>query len=346
MLIKSVSRVAMATALIFAFSACGSDSSGGTDFDDSATTGDTEDMAEGSADLATEIASAMDFGSPQIFVAAPAALAAFTAKHPMARQSLLESKLLTLAPRSAQFAPQLSAAAGCTLEGHGADGSDPFEPYDGNANGIPDDWAVKVVCVSVDSSDTAHVWTYTQKQELSVKENGAAIYGYDAAMVLSLRATDDDHNSEGIDFKGSDALDLRGTSAAHHFSFSAREYETFDGVTDEDSGGESWDASFDPDGTIVIGDPLPDGILAFTGKNWYANSDDVSLSFTLDTPTSLLYSAACAEVNDNPPFTQGVIRGRLNGHTGSATFTVTMTDCGVYTVATEHTDDPVVSAHP
>lgn len=350
MLIKYLARVALATSLIFAFSACGSDSSGGTDFDNTATTGDTEDAADNAADLATNITEEMNFGGPNIFIAAPAQVAAFAAKHPIAARPFggrgFTSDLMTAAPTGAKFALQASAAVGCTVTGHGSDGSDPFQPYDGNGNDIPDDWYVKAVCVTKDSSDTANVVTYTQNVEYSAKENAASVYGYDAAVTATVRAADEEENAEGFEFKASDHLDLRATSAAHRFSYSAREYGTADGVTEEAKGGQSWDASFDPDGNIIFGDPLPDGILAFTGKNWFSNTDDVALSFTLDTPTSLLYSAACADVNDNPPFTQGVIRGRLNGGSSSASFTVTMTDCGVYTVATDNTDDPVVSAHP
>ena len=345
MLTKSLSRVALASALIFAFSACGDDSPSGPAFDDEATTAETEEMAEGAADLATDVAGALNFGTPSIFIAAPAAIAEFSAKHPMATRSpgALAAKLPTLAPRGAGFALQASAADGCSVEGHGADGSDPFEPYDGNENGIPDDWRIKVVCVETDSSDTAHVWTYTSNQDYSVKENSASLYGYDAAVILILRATDEDHNSEGIEFRGSDALDLRATSAAHQFAFSIRQHETFDGETVFESGGRNWDASFDPDGTIALGDDIPSGILAFTGKDWYANSDDVSLSFTIDTPESLLYSAACADVADNPPFTNGEIRGRLNGGSHSASFLVSFSDCGTYTVETDNTsDEPVV----
>jgi hypothetical protein len=347
MLTKSLSRVALASALIFAFSACGDDSSG-TDFDDEATTAETEDAAEGAADLATSAASSLNFGGPNVLLAASASAEEFAAAHPLTARILAEHGLSAavsmpgvIGVRGAGL--QAVAAVGCSVSGHGADGSDPFEPYDGNLNGIPDDWGIKYTCVAKDSSDTSNVVTQTQTIELSVKENTASLHGFDASMDYVVRISEEEGDAFGIEYHGNEQLDIRSSSAHHDYSFRARGFNTVAGETEEESGGESWDATFDPDGSIALGSDLPDGELEFTGKNWFANSDDVSLSFTIDTPEALAYSAACADVDDNPPFTDGQIRGRLNGGSHSASFLISITDCGSYTVEVDNTsDEPVV----
>ena len=71
MLVKTLSRVALSSALIFAFSACGDDSSSGPEFDDEATTAETEEAAGDAAEMMADLTYSLSFGSPQIGLAAP-----------------------------------------------------------------------------------------------------------------------------------------------------------------------------------------------------------------------------------------------------------------------------------
>jgi len=109
-------------------------------------------------------------------------------------------------------------------------------------------------------------------------------------------------------------------------------------------GGE-WGADFDADGTIEYGDPLPDGDLTLRGRSfYYEEPDGRNLSFTITTPTVLAYDASCAAVDDDPPFTAGVLLGKLNGSNSQASFEVTFTGCGTYTVAVDNANDPAAVA--
>lgn len=340
---KSIARVAFATALIFAFSACGDDSSGGPSFDGEASSGDTENAADNAVNMMTDITYALNFGSPNVLLAASASAKRLEAEHPgfggvlsarIAAHGIMMPGLTVTAGAPIQF----SSAPGCTIESSGTNG-DPFDPYDGNENGIPDDWHVKYVCVEHPPADS----TVTTTIEASAKENTASLHGYSSHLSYDLKISDGEGNSVGGQFSMTEELDIRASGVTNDLTSKTREFSTQDGTTEEGQAGEERHVSFDPDGTIVLGDDLPDGDLSFSGKRWYANTDDVSLSFTIKTTTPLAYSAACFDATE-PPFTDGTIVGTLNGNSHSASYTVHFTSCGNYTVEVSNTTDPVVSA--
>jgi|GEM_PF-1940459 len=339
-------RTALASALLFAIGACGDSGSSGPDFDDEATTADTEAAADDAAGLMSDLSYALNFGSPNVFLSANASAKRVLARHPELggklaagiRSNGISMPGLTAAP-GAGF--QLSAAVGCSVESSGTDGS-PFEPYDGNSNGIPDDWHVKYVCTDKDTSDAENTITYSTTIEISAKENTASLHGYSSRLSYKIRIADEEQNAEGVDVTGTDALDIRAGSASNDYVFSVREYSTVAGETEEGSGGEERHVTFDPDGTITLGNDLPDGDLTFRGRQWYANTDDVSLSFSIQTTDPLAYDASCFDATE-PPYTDGTIVGRLNGGAHSAMFTVDFTACGNYTITVDNTsDEPVV----
>lgn len=340
-------RAALAGTLLFAIGACGdSGGSSGPDFDDEATTADTEAAADDAAGMMTGITFALNFGQPNVFLAASASAQRVLARHPEFGGNLaagIRTRGITMPGLTATAGTgfQFSAAAGCTIESSGTDG-DPFDPYDGNSNGIPDDWRVKYVCIEKDTTDAENTVTYNQTIEISAKENSASIHGYSARLSYKVRISDEEGNANGFEVQGTDALDLRAGSATNDYDFRAREYSTVAGETEEASGGEERHVSFDPDGTISLGSDLPDGDLTFHGRQWYANTDDVSLSFTIETTDPLAYDASCFDSSE-PPFTNGTIVGRLNGGAHSAMFTIDFTACGSYTTSVDNTsDEPVV----
>lgn len=340
-------RTALASALLFAIGACG-DSGGnsGPDFDNEATTAETSDAADAAAGMMTDIAYDLNFGSPDIFLAASASAQRIARKHPELAQG---AGARVLAPviampglsAGADGAIHFSAAVGCTVTSSGSDG-DPFDPYDGNSNGIPDDWHAKVVCVSRDTSDSENVVTLTQTVEAAAKENTAALHGFTSSLFYQVKQSDEEGNGSGGEIQLNETLDIRADRASDSYKFKVREWGTTDGHTEEASGGEERSVTFDPDGAIALGSDLPGGDLEVNGRQWFANTDDVSLSFSIQTTDPLAYDASCFDATD-PPFTDGTIVGRLNGGSHSAMFTVDFTGCGSYTITVDNTsDEPVV----
>jgi len=340
-------RVALATALIFAFSAC-SESSSGPDFDGTANTEDTEEAGAASADFATEIADAMNFGSPGITLAAFPLAARAEAEHPFTARTPLGGRLVRGAPSipglvAVPGAPiQFSAAVGCSLESRGTDG-EPFNPYDGNENLVPDDWWVRYVCTFLDSTSVDNIVTHRILIEAEVKENMSSLHGYTASSTYEESYADEEGNQEGQRIVAHDFIDVRTDGISRRASFRLRGWGTSEGVTNEGILGEESSATFDPDVAISGETSLPSGDLDFTGKQYYYNTEGTSLSFTLDTPTPLHYNAVCLADGIEPPFDSGELRGRLNGNSGSARFLVTFADCDDFTIATENTDDVVHS---
>lgn len=346
MSLKALSRFAIASAFVFAIGACSDSGSGGPDFDGEATSDETFEAGMGAGEMLADMMYTLNFGSPDIFVATAASARRFTASHPEFGGGLAP-RLLDRGPAAPGLSAtrgtglQFVAAPGCSIVSSGTEG-DPFDYYDGNGNSIPDDWHVKVVCVMQDSTDPANVTTITQTEEVTVKENSAAIYGYSAKSLFSIKVTDEEGSSAGIQFEGSDVLDIRADRINDHYKFTARGWETTEEGLLEEQGGEERTAAFDPTGTITIESALPDGELTLNGRQWFAATDDLSLSFTLETTEPLEYESACFDVTD-PPFSDGTLVGHLNGNANSATFTLAFSDCGDFTVTVDNTsDEPVV----
>lgn len=330
--------VALAFAALTA--ACGGSDSSGPSFADSVSTTDAADFADDAIDASTSMAWAMDFGGPSIGLAAPGMMTRLASKGYLASKSLggrtLTPSLSLVDLRAFAASPaglQASAAEGCTYTVHGLSMSGSGF-VDVNQNDIPDDLYLKIDCITTDSTsnpDTTYVLHLMQEQ--AIKENFSALHGFSASFHIIQRNSDEFGNFEGIDYSGNEALDIRSGSATHNVGFGYDEGSKFG--TDEESytGGAQWNGGFDPDGAIVLGDPLPDGALSFTGREFFTNSvTPLNLSFGIATTTPLAYKASCAAADSTPPFTSGVVRGRLNNNAAQASFQVTFTGCGGYDV--------------
>jgi hypothetical protein len=340
---KALSRLAVTGALVFAIGACGDSGSGGPEFDGEATTDETWTAAEDAAEAFGDAMHALNFGDPDIEILAAASASAerLAARHPefggrffaQARAQGFRAPGLT----TTRDGIQLVAAPGCRVEASGTDGG-PFDPYDGNDNGIPDDWHVKIVCVQQDSTDPGNVETVTQTQEIAVKENTDALHGFSARALLSIRGVQEDGNSGELRVEATQALAIKADGVDEDHTFKARLASTAEGDAFESQGGEERHVSFDPASPIALGSDLPDGDLTIDGRQWFANTDDVSLSFSIETTDPMAYDAACLGVT-HPPFTDGTIVGRLNGNSNSARFQVDFTACGDYTIEVDNTSD-------
>ena len=342
-------RTALASALLFAIGACGDSGSGGPDFDDEATTEETADAAASAIQFIGDAVEQLNFDGPDIALSATKGLAQARAlRGPIPLPSSLPAEIAMPGLHfTASGGIQLSAAPGCSVSSWGTDG-DPWDWYDGNENGVADDWGIDYRCVTKDSADVENIRTYTQVLKLQIKENTASVFGYHATQSYSSSNRWEDGNGYGGGFEMEETLDLRAGSATHAVHYDGKEWGEGDSFGDGEGGraefayGASSNVSFDPDGTIIYGDPLPDGDLDVSGRIYFAETDDVSLSFSFETTDPLAFESSCYG-DTHPPYVDGTLVGRLNGNAHSASYEVNFTDCGSYEVETHNTsDEPVV----
>jgi hypothetical protein len=344
------SRLRAAAALTFAFIAAscgGGDGGTGPTFSDSVSTADAQEFA---GDLVGDVAQAtqqLNFGEGSIGLSAPAFIRRMSAQRPQLTSAFAGHHLLApperLDWRSLVARPaglQAAADEGCTItqSGFSMDG-----PVDVDQNGFPDNFYIKQECLQTDSTNNADTTfsSYLLIEE-RVKQNFASLYGYDITIRLVNKNSDEFGNFSSNGFDASEGLDIRGGAAGHQFSYVFHEEFKQDTASGAYRSGVNWNVSFDPDGTIVLGDPLPDGALTLNGREYVTDTEDQNLSFSLATDTPLAYDATCWAGDALPPFTAGILIGHLNNNASSASFSATFTGCGVEpTISTEGTHDPV-----
>jgi hypothetical protein len=330
--------------------ACGGDGGGGPSFADSVSTANAENAADGSAEAATYLAQNLNFGQPAIGLATAMYTRILNRPEVVAAQGRMHWVRPVAAARldwRALVRPEgLQAAAdGCTFSGHGS-WDPPFgEPVDQNENGIPDDFAAEINCEESEELGGDTVVTFFSRQRVAVKEIDGSLWGMTVTFWYSEGAQDNHGNHEKIEVEQNAEIDVRTGSAATSQSMELTFSEQFGGEPYQEGFGERWNAGFDPASAIALGDPLPDGDLTLGGRRFFFETDGASVSFEISTPTALAYSAACAAVPTNPPFTAGVLRGLLNNNSNLASFDVTFTGCGAYTIDVDGAyDEPLTIA--
>jgi hypothetical protein len=331
-----ISRLRAAAALTFAFIAasCGGDGSTGPTFADSVSTSDAIGVAVDAGYIAGDIAYALHANGPTIGLAAPA----------MAARAFQQGKLADLPARVKALAAsmpalrlgvsarpaglQLSSSEGCTLTVHGTmEGTDGY--VDVNANGVPDDLYYKEDCHYTDSTSSDTVFFTHFLLEQTARDHMGSLYGFSASFRYEYVTTDEFGNTwQGFTYAASEALDILAGGATHHVTWKVRGWDDVSGVLDEGTSGEDFDASFDPSGTIALANPIPDGNIDFTARDYFTDTSDGNVSFGLETTTPLAFDSSCYDADTNPPFVGGVIRGRLNNNASQASFTATFTACG------------------
>lgn len=331
---------------VASLAACGGDSGGGPSFSDSVSTADAEQFASDASDGAVGAMQELNFGEGELPSFTSALATRFAAYRPASLSRLgvgavpMGTRLATLAAYVKHpTGLQLAAAEGCTIT---ESGIGPGGFVDVNQNGVPDNLLLREECTITDSTSNPDTTTvHYEFVEQHMVERMSALYGFDLSVTEVTKFSDEFGNFELEEIHGSEALDLRAGSASHSIDITEHEAAKFDTATGDFKFGQALSASFVPGSTITLGDPLPDGALTLTGREFVTNTEDVNLSFSLSTTTPLAYSAACAAVPTNPPFTAGVLRGLLNNNSDQAGFTVTFTSCGNATVETNGTHDPV-----
>ncbi|HVX88446.1 MAG TPA: hypothetical protein VG940_05920 [Gemmatimonadales bacterium] len=353
-------RATLALAAAAFTAACGGgDGSSGPSFADSVSTADAQDAGNNVAAYASQVAFAMNFGGPSIGIFAAPALTRVKSYLPstpavFAGRELPAVDLSALDLRHPAAVKGLMLAdpsASCTYSGHGFTGGFGFDgdPIDVNGNGIPDDFAFRVECVESDSVAPDTTVTMRIVQDYAIKELTGSLYGGTIAVHVLARYSDNHgrYEEEKIDLTGKQ--DIRADGIIDQASLEVHQgaNNNIDPVV-AISAGESWDNRFDPASTISLGSDIPDGALTLNGKTWAASTiTGLNLSFTVSTPTPLAYSAACADADTNPPFTAGVLHGKLNNSSNQASFQIDFTSCGNYDVTVNGAyDEVVVANHP
>jgi hypothetical protein len=255
----------------------------------------------------------MNFGSPELYYGAPAALTRLAASrgHVLRGGALPQFDLSS--PATIRAGVQAVSGAGCTTSATGTDG-DVFDPIDANDNNVPDDWSVKITCVSHDSAGEDETRVETTHFSIRVKEHTNELFGFDASV------TSDDHedytngNDEKQGYEQSHIVSVTATGATSKYR--ARWWEDYfdEGVRDKWEGTYAMDLAFDPDGTITAGvDPaFPDGLLTAHGSVEVLDEDG-NFRFELSTPEPLEYSAECDATVEEQKFVAGQLVGLLNG---------------------------------
>lgn len=220
----------------------------------------------------------------------------------------------------ANLASVLQAAAdqGCTITSSGTDDG-PWDPYDGNENGLPDDYHLKLDCFYV--TDTVTNATFQQRREIRAKERAGEEFGLDLTESYLNRWEVDgelDEESKGDRTLQMSRNELHGTigwTANYRYSEGG---ESPSWYTDhEEMHGELAAAEIGgpavrrPAGPFASRE-IPYGEFRFTGKIEYAESEGYGYAFDLSTPIPLEVDGECAW-DIGQLFTGGVILALYHG---------------------------------
>src|SRR5690349_22512534 len=205
----------LAAAGVFTLAACGGgDGSSGPSFADSVSTAAADSSADNVAQYASQVASAMNFNGPSIGIIAAPAMAraeAHLASTPnvFAGRSFPHIDLSGISmtrPAAVRGLMLASPAASCEYSGHGTTGGFGFDGdmIDINGNGIPDDFAFKVVCTESDSVAPDTTVTILISQEYTIKEIAGSFYGGTVGVHMHVRYSDNHgrYEEEKVDVTG------------------------------------------------------------------------------------------------------------------------------------------------
>jgi hypothetical protein len=341
----TTSRLSAVAAVAFAFVAasCGGDGGTGPTFADSVSTSEAQGRAAQTVNNIGLSVGQLNFGEGSIGLVAKAFTARVTAQRPFAVRSIGGHALRrevripdwhTIVQGSA--GSQASAEEGCTVT---QSGTTPGGPVDVDQNGFPDNLYFRQECLLTDSTsnaDTTYI-SYLLVEE-RVKQNFSSLYGFDISVTELEKDSDEFGNFASFGVTGTEALDIRSGSATHRVNFTVNEGGKVDTASAAYEDGVNWNVAFAPSASIFLGDPLPNGALTLSGREYTTDTEDQNVSFTLLTDTPLAYSASCYAALSNPPFTAGVLIGRLNNNADNGSFSATFTACGAApTISTEGT---------
>lgn len=233
--------------------------------------------------------------------------------------SAMEIHVMAMATRMlpAGASPYLVSSPTCTPDIVG-------QGVDADADGVPDDMTITFTAANCTVTDTATGTVQVQRGTVRYRDTSSDLYGFDIT-ITDLRAdyydaTTLSWNRQFLTAHETTRMqDDRGDWSMNVDGFV--QSGTLDTTTFLQKAIFDLQASFDPNGTIVVDDPLPDGEITIAGHM------DLTMKvgrykFTLFAPGPLRYEGnSCLNVD------QGTIEMRLNGSTTEGTRT-DWVDCG------------------
>ena len=316
---RSHVRMALTLAAALGLAACGSKGSTGPSFSSTISTADATTAGSNAGDFAGSLASTFDFGTgpgiPLSPKASPRAVALLNGAWMLAGGKAPHYRI-----NGAAGAPPVMpvSVAGCANGGVTIG-----DTTDSDHDSIPNNLTVTISC------DT----TYPDSSKLSIHgtvhiQDISGLYGYQFSVNLSEVASHAD-TSVNISITGTDNASFTASSATDNLNFTLSDVFKQGAISTGGAFHENWDATFTATGgTLSVGNPLPDGTIAFTGGFYVTDAADPTHNFNFNilTAAPLAYSAACQAANDNPVFTAGVIQGKFNG-SATVGFPATVTAC-------------------
>ena len=318
---KKAFRLGLSLSCALGLAACGSKGSTGPSFSGTISNADAATAGENADGIAGDLVNTFDFGvGPSGILLSP-------------KSSPKAVALLNFAWQAAggraphfrirgQMAPPLmpSSAAGCNGGNYTVVSGD---TADADGDGIPNNETVTLSCDS----------TLAGGEVLSIHgtihiQDVAGLYGYQFSVNLNETQTLAD-TSLSISVSGTDNAAFTAASIADNLNITESIVTKEGAVSVGGAFHENWDATFTATGgSIALGDPLPDGTIAFNGGFYVTDAADATqnFNFNLSTPTPLSFVASCYAADDVPPFDAGEINGSFNG-SASVGFTVTYSAC-------------------
>jgi hypothetical protein len=227
---------------------------------------------------------------------------------------------------------QAAIDQGCTVTASGT-GEGPWDPYDGNHNGLPDDYHVKMECFHVTDSITNA--TFQQRREIRAKERAGEDFGLDLTESYLNRWEIDgelDEESKGDRTLRMSRNELHGTIdwTANYRNSTGGESPSWYSDREEahgelDAEEFSGPAVRRPAGPTASRD-IPYGQFHFTGRIEYTESEGYGYAFDLSTPIPLQVDGECAW-DIGQVFTGGVLLARFYGDADRG-FGISFNNCG------------------
>jgi hypothetical protein len=305
-------RSAALAATISLFSACGSDSTG-PDFDDTFNGEDAFYVALGVVSTAEQGMQTMHWGGPNVELDLAPAFLTSSRRPPHASHPSRLPKPVRGGTVGAYLSSLQSAAPGCSVSGSGANG-DPYTPYDGNENEVPDDYSITIQCTDVDSVGEGVTVTYNERAEFRVKERTDILFGWDASLKQtwsSKRSDGADNDTEEENF--SEKLEVTHERAKYSQNGFWHE-KGMDGTEpyDSENGGDLTLLFTAGETPINLNTLFPPGTATLTGRFYMTYIDGPNLDWRIQTDRELVWDPECADFSGQP-FTHGRIAALLNG---------------------------------
>ena len=234
--------------------------------------------------------------------------------------------LALLADRSAAGRDARTIAARLAVAPEECGSWSPAVPADGDEDGIPDALTVTYALPACHTEDESGSMDITGSVHLEDTTPSVAGMSFSLGMQgVKVAITNPEFGTMTVtrDGTGSVAHTASSLTQVHDFSTSVRAQ----GVTARFA--TEWDLDFDAtSGSIVAGEPLPDGTYTPSGTT-VVEQDRARYTFTVSAPTPLSYSAACANdpVTYDNPFTAGVLRVAAAGSEGTGYVELVFSDC-------------------